>query len=316
MLGDEVFRIAVGNSLLYIALAVPLRLVGALLTARLLLRPFRGAPAARAAVYLPTVIPDLAWSLVWMWILNPVYGPLNQMPALAGIAGPAWMTGQALARFAIVLMMAWQVGEGLVVCLAALQTVPRDLLGQAAIDGSSPWWAFRGVTLPSIAPVRLVLLARDTIFSSQANFVPALIVGGGGPDCATMFLPMYVYTTAFGCLRFGYAAAMTGTMYAVTEVVLWLLFRAAARWRSGVWDGVWLPASAAGGVRRHASDGRGAGGRAVPAAAGLGGLDLAPANRVAAAAQRPGRRRRWRGRTTGRSFGSSMRRGSWRTRCS
>lgn len=238
MLGDEVFRIAVGNSLFYIALAVPLRLGGALLTARLLLRPFRGVHAFRAAVYLPTVIPDLAWSLVWLWILNPVYGPLNQALALAGIEGPAWMAGQTSARFAIVLMMAWQIGEGFVICLAALQTVPRDLLDQAAIDGSSPWRAFRAVTLPAIAPVLLVLLARDTIFSFQANFVPALVVGrGGGPDYATTFLPMYVYTTAFGYLRFGYAAAMTMAMYAITGFVLWLQYRAAVRWRIGFRDG-------------------------------------------------------------------------------
>jgi multiple sugar transport system permease protein len=236
---DGIFRIAVGNSLFYIALAVPLRLVGALLTARLLLRPFRGAHAARAAVYLPTVIPDLAWSLVWLWILNPIYGPLNQALALVGIAGPAWMAGHTSARLAIVLMMIWQVGEGFVVCLAALQSVPRDLLDQAAIDGSSPWRAFRTVTLPTIAPVLLVLLARDTIFSFQANFVPALIVGrGGGPDYATTVLPMYVYTTAFGYLRFGYAAAMTGAMYAVTGIVLWLQFRVAARWRIGLRDAV------------------------------------------------------------------------------
>ncbi len=237
LLDDEIFRIAVGNSLLYIALAVPLRVGGALLTALILLRPRRGTHLYRAIVYLPTVIPDMAWALVWLWILNPIYGPLNQSLALFGIDGPAWMVGTTSARFAIILMMCWQIGEGFVVCLAALQDVPRDLLDQAAVDGSSPLRAFMVVTLPSIAPGLLILLFRDTIFSFQANFVPALIVGkGGGPDFATTFLPMYIYTTGFGYLRFGYAAAMTTAMYLITGLVLWLQYRAARRWQIGFRD--------------------------------------------------------------------------------
>lgn len=234
---DELFRTAVGNSLFYIALAVPLRVAGALLTALLLLRPRRGTRLYRAAVYLPTVIPDMAWALVWLWILNPIFGPLNQTLALFGLPEPAWLVDPTPARFAIVLMMCWQIGEGFVVCLASLQNVPRDLLDQAAIDGSTAWRAFWTVTLPSIAPGLLILLFRDTVFSFQANFVPALIVGrGGGPDYATTFLPMYIYTTAFGYLRFGYAAAMTCAMYLLTGLILWLQYRAALRWQIGFRD--------------------------------------------------------------------------------
>jgi multiple sugar transport system permease protein len=147
------------------------------------------------------------------------------------------MVDQTSARLAIVLMMCWQIGEGFVVCLASLQGVSRDLLDQAAIDGGGPWRAFWGISLPLMAPTLLVLAFRDTIFSFQANFVPALIVGrGGGPDYATTFLPMYIYTTAFGYLRFGYAAAMTCAMYVVTGLVLWLQYRAAVRWRLGFGD--------------------------------------------------------------------------------
>jgi multiple sugar transport system permease protein len=237
LLDDEVFRIALGNSLLYIALAVPIRLVGALATARLLLRPGRGARPFRAAVYLPTVIPDMAWALVWLWILNPIHGPLNQLLGIVGVTGPAWMTEPTSARLAVVLMMSWQIGEGFVICLASLQDVPRDLLDQAAIDGASAWRAFWSVTLPGIAGALLILLFRDTVLSFQANFVPALIVGdGGGPGYATTYLPMYVYTTAFGYLRFGYAAAMTSAMYVVTGLVLWMQFRVARRWQLGVRD--------------------------------------------------------------------------------
>lgn len=232
--GDRVFRIAVFNSLLYVVLAAPLRLVGALFLARLLQRPVRGTMLGRAVVYLPTVIPDLAWALIWLWVLNPIYGPLNQMLGWFGIAGPAWMVEPASARLGIVLMMVWQLGEGFIVCLAALQSMERDLLEQAEIDGAGRWNSFLGIVLPVIAPVLLILLIRDTIFSFQANFVPALIVGkGGGPDYATMYLPMYIYTVAFSYLRFGYAAAMTVVMYAITGGLLFLQYRSTRRWHEG-----------------------------------------------------------------------------------
>jgi len=231
---DHIFRIAVFNSLLYIALAVPIRLAGAFLLARLLLRPSRTTRLGRVIVYLPTVIPDLAWALIWLWILNPLYGPLNQLLGWFGIAGPGWMVDATTARFGIVLMMVWQLGEGFVVCLAALQGLDRELLDQAAVDGAGRWHTLRGIMLPLLAPALLILLVRDTIFSFQANFVPALIVGkGGGPDYATMYLPMYIYDAAFGYLRFGYAAAMTVSMYAITGVILFVQYRLTRRWHEG-----------------------------------------------------------------------------------
>ncbi len=234
---DDLFWLSIFNSLFYVALAVPLRLLGALGLALLLVHRFRGVGAYRAAVYLPTVAPDIAWALLWLWVLNPIYGPVNQALALIGIPGPAWMIEEWGARFAIVFMMSWQIGEGLVVCLAGLGDVPREVLDQSAVDGASPTQTFIRVTLPLLAPTLLILLFRDTIFSLQANFVPALIVGrGGGPNYATTFLPMYVYTTAFDYLRFGYAAAMTWAMYVLTGALLWLQYRVAVRWRLGFRD--------------------------------------------------------------------------------
>jgi multiple sugar transport system permease protein len=133
-----------------------------------------------------------------------------------------------------VLMMIWQLGEGFIVCLAALQSVDGDLVDQAAVDGAGRWGSFRDVILPLIAPALLILLCRDTIFSFQANFVPALIVGGGGgPDYTTMYLPMYIYTVAFSYLRFGNAGALTVAMYAITGLVLFLQYRLTKRWHEG-----------------------------------------------------------------------------------
>ena len=234
---DPIFWKSVFNSGFYVALAVPLRLLGALGLALILLRPGRGVSAGRAAVYLPTVVPDIAWALLWLWLLNPAYGPVNQLLGLVGIPGPAWMVQEYGARFAVVLMMIWQIGEGLVVCLAALGDIPGEVLEQSAVDGAGTGRTLRSITLPLLAPVLLILLFRDTIFSLQANFVPALILGnGGGPNYATTFLPMYVYINAFDYLRYGYALAMTWAMYGLTALLLLAQYRVARRWRLGFRD--------------------------------------------------------------------------------
>jgi multiple sugar transport system permease protein len=237
LVDDPIFWKAVFNSGLYVALAVPLRLVGALALAFLLLRPARGVGAARAAVYLPTVVPDVAWALLWLWLLNPAYGPVNQLLALVGLPGPAWMVEEWGARFAVVLMMSWQIGEGLVACLAALGDIPAETLEQSAVDGAGVWQTLRSVTLPLLAPVLLILLFRDTILSLQSTFVPALILtDGGGPNYATTFLPMYIYTNAFEYLRYGYGLAMTWTMYLLTALLLLAQYGVARRWRLGFRD--------------------------------------------------------------------------------
>ncbi len=237
MAGDPIFWKSVSNSGFYIALAVPLRLLGALGMALLLLRTMRGIGAFRSAIYLPTVVPDVAWALLWLWLLNPAFGPVNQLLALVGIPGPAWMVQEWGARYAVILMMLWQIGEGFVVCLAGLGDIPREVLEQSASDGAGSWRTFWSVILPLLAPILLILLFRDTIYSLQANFVPALILGnGGGPNYATTFMPMYIYTNAFEYLRFGYAAAMTWAMYALTALVLLAQYTVARRWRLGFRD--------------------------------------------------------------------------------
>ena len=234
---DEIFRISIRNTLIFIALAVPARLVGALVLALLLSRPVRGIGGYRSAIYLPTVVPDIAWALIWLWILNPLYGPINLLLAAIRIPGPAWMLEESQARYAIAFMMAWQFGEGLVVCLAALGDIPEEVREQSAVDGAAGWQTLLRVTLPLLAPILLLLLLRDTVYSLQTSFVPAQIVGrGGGPNYATTFLPLYAYNTAFSYLRFGYAAAMTGAMYALTAIILYAQYRVAVRWRMGFRD--------------------------------------------------------------------------------
>ena len=225
---DDAFWRSLGNSAIYVLLSVPLRLAIAIGFALLLYRPAPGIGAARAAVYVPSVVPDVAYAFLWLWLLNPLYGPI----ALAlGSASPDLLTDPWGARIGMALMGAFQVGEAFVIALAARRMIPPNLYEAAAVDGAGAWFTLSRVTLPLMAPVMALLALRDIILSLQVSFVPALIVTGGGPRYATTYLPLYVYRTAFTYFRFGYAAALSLSMFVLTALVVYVQFRLARRYR-------------------------------------------------------------------------------------
>ena len=223
---DDIFRRAAGNTLLHIVMSVPLRMVLITGFALLLHRRFRGASSARASVYLPTVVPDVALALLFLWLLNPLYGPLA---ALLGRYDPGWLTDPWGARWAVVLVGLFQIGEGFVIALAARRALPEYLFEAARVDGASAWFVLRKVTLPLMTPVLAVLALRDVILSLQVNFVPALLLTDGGPSYATTYIPLYAYRQAFRYLRLGYVSAMSIVMFAFTLLVVWLQYRMAKR---------------------------------------------------------------------------------------
>jgi multiple sugar transport system permease protein len=232
LIGDPIFRISLRNSLVYVLFSVPLRLLGALALALLLHKRFPAVGGHRTAAYLPTVVPDVAYALLWLWIFNPLYGPLNLFLGLFGDFTPGWLTNPTSAQSAIIIMSLFTIGEGFIVAMATRQEIPEELYELAAVEGSKPLNVFRRVTLPMMAPTLLLLLFRDTIFSFQANFVPALILTGGGPPpYATTYLPLFIYRNAFEYLRYGYAAAATLVMFLVTAVLVLIQYRIIRRWR-------------------------------------------------------------------------------------
>jgi multiple sugar transport system permease protein len=230
--GDNVFWISLRNSLVYALIATPLRLLGALSLALLLHRRRRGASAARTAVYLPSVVPDVAYALLWLWLFNPLYGPINLALGSIGAPRPRWFSDPNPAMAVVIIMSLFQIGEGFLVLMATRQEVPEELYELADLEGARTWARFRRVTLPIMAPTLVLLFLRDMIFSFQATFVPALIVTKGGPPpYATTFLPLFIYENGFEYLRFGYAAAATLVMFVVTAVIVAVQLRLVRRWR-------------------------------------------------------------------------------------
>jgi multiple sugar transport system permease protein len=237
---DPIFRGALSNSLLFAVIAVPLRLVIALGLALLLHRRAAAVGTARTAAMLPYAVPEVAYGLLWLWLLNPLYGPINQLLRVGGENGatvlgrtpPQWLTDPVDARAAIILMSLFTIGETFVILLATRRALPGEVYELAAIEDATGWDVVRRVTLPLMAPVLVLLLLRDAILSLQISFVPALVVTDGGPPpYSTTYLSLFVYRNAFEYLRYGYAAAATAVMLLLTLAAVALQWRLVRRLR-------------------------------------------------------------------------------------
>jgi multiple sugar transport system permease protein len=225
---DPMVTTAFANSFVFILLAVPLRILGALALALLLFRPRRGVGGYRAAVYVPTVIPDVAYALIWLWIFNPLFGPVNVALDALGLPMPAWLAEAETARYPFVVMSLFQIGEGFVVLLAALRGLPRETFDAGAVDGAGRWAAFRYLTLPLMLPWLVLLTFRDVILSFQYTFTPSFVMTGGDPYYSTLFLPLLTYEEAFDRFRFGPGSALMLLVFLASAAIIaavYLLFR-------------------------------------------------------------------------------------------
>jgi multiple sugar transport system permease protein len=233
---DPFFAGVLWRSALFVAIAVPLRLAMATGFALLLHARFRGAGTGRAAAFLPSVIPDSAYALIWLFLLNPLYGPVNGLLELGGIAPVSWFSNGEAAFAAIVLMLGFTVGEAFIVALAARQELPAELYSVARLEGATAWYVLRTITLPLMAPVLLLLATRDAAVSLQASFTVTYLLTDGGPDRATLFLPMYSFDMGFEQLRYGYASAMMLLGFAACLAVGVIQYLVVRRWRLGLSD--------------------------------------------------------------------------------
>lgn len=241
LLGDDIFGRALVNTLVFAGIATPLRLLAALALALLLHRRAHGVGVSRVVVMLPTAVPEIAYGLLWLWMFNPIYGPVNALLTTGGEGGltvlgrtpPAWLTDPDSARAAIIVMSVFTVGELFFVLLAVRQSLPQEVFELAAVEDATAWDVFRRVTLPLLSPALVLLLLRDSILSLQLNFVPALVVTDGGPPpYATTYLSLFVYRNGFEYLRYGYAAAATLVMLVLTVAVVVVQWRLVRRYRA------------------------------------------------------------------------------------
>ena len=215
-LADPLLAASLRASLAYVLLAVPLRLITGIGLALLLAGRAPGFRGARAAVYTPSVMPDVALALVAGWAVNPMFGPVNHVLGLLGLPEPVWLSSPWGARTVVAVMMALAVGETFLVVLAARRAVPVDEYAAAALDGAGPVQQLRHVTWPRLSPLFALLAVREVAVALHVNFVPVYLLTDGGPDAATLFLPLYIFDQAFEFLGFGYAAFLSLALFVVS----------------------------------------------------------------------------------------------------
>jgi multiple sugar transport system permease protein len=182
----------------------------------------------RAAYFLPVVVSLAAWTIVWRLMLAPD-GPINAMLQLAGQSPVAWLRDPNLALGAIILVQFLKTaGYSMVLFLAALQTVPTDLLEAVRVDGATRWQSFRAITLPLITPFTLMVTILLTIASFR-TFALIQLLTRGGPGQATTVLAYYIYQTGLQLFDMGYASAIAVVLF-VAVLTLTVLQLAARRW--------------------------------------------------------------------------------------
>jgi multiple sugar transport system permease protein len=224
--GDPLFWGAVGKSAYFAALVVGVGLAGSLACALLLDGRLRGAALYRTAFFIPTLTPPVATALIWSWLLQPRYGPVNGLLHGFGLPEPGWLRspGWAVPSVAAIRLWATVGGAQMFVFLAGLQAIPRELHDAARVDGAGAWQRFRHVTLPMLSPTILFNLVVGIIGALKV-FAIAYVATGGGPADATWFYILHLYQQAFGNLELGYASALAwGFCVAVLALTL-LQFR-------------------------------------------------------------------------------------------
>lgn len=239
VLRDDLFRTAFWRTAYFVALVVPVGNALSLLLALGLSQNYRGTTFYKVAYYLPVVTSVAVVTLIWRWLYSAEFGLINyylgQVASSARSMAPGlvpsaaanipWLNSPLLAMPAIALMSIWWgAGGNMLVYLAGLKAVPRELLEAAAIDGAGPVQRFYRVTWPLLKPTTLFCLVMSVIASSQV-FGQTYILTGGGPYYSTLTVVLYMYQQGFGLYQLGYACAVAYVLFIAVLVFTLLQFK-------------------------------------------------------------------------------------------
>ena len=242
--GSE-FGQALWNTAYYAAWVVPGSVVLGVSTALLLSAKVRGQGVYRTLVFIPSIVPTVATSILWMWLLDPKRGLVNRMLSVVG-AEPTWFNSSAEAldvtgwldgtagfgsKEGLALMSLWGVGNFMIIYLAALHDIPRELYEAAELDGAGRWRQFRHVTLPQLTPVIFFNMVMGLVAAIQ-YFTQAYVVSGGtgGPEGSTRVVSLHIFLWGFKYFEAGYASAAAWLMFVLVVVITVVLFRSSRHW--------------------------------------------------------------------------------------
>ncbi|MEK5547603.1 MULTISPECIES: carbohydrate ABC transporter permease [Paenibacillus] len=226
---DNTFSQSMFVTTYYALGSVPLGLAAAFIIALLLNQKVRGLSVFRTIYYLPTIVPSIANTMLWLWMFNPDFGLLNSLLEGVGLPGSKWIYDESTAIPSLIMMSTWGIGNTVIIFLAGLQSVPTHLYEAAEVDGGNRWHKFFHITIPSMTPTIFFNLVMSLISTFQA-FNQAYVMTNGGPNNSTLFYVFYLWRTAFTETKIGYASALAWILFFVIMVLTVLIFSTSKKW--------------------------------------------------------------------------------------
>lgn len=226
---DDLFLQSLSVTIRYAIMYMILGQIFGLGLAMLLTQKARGMSIFRTLFYLPIIVPYIASALLWRYMFNNQYGPINATIKVFGLPAPNWLGSPDSALFSMVLMSLWTGAVTTIIYVAGLQHIPEELHDAAKIDGANDFQRFRYVTVPMLSPTIFFNVVTGVIGAFQF-FVPAFVMTQGGPLHSTYFYNFNLYDKAFRWLEMGYASAMAWVMFAIIIVLTLFIFRSSPLW--------------------------------------------------------------------------------------
>ncbi len=229
---DDLFWSSLARTFTFTVAYVPITIFGALLLAILLNQKLWGTNVYRSIFFIPHLIPAVALAVVWIYLLQPTLGPINEILRNTGVSNPpAWFTSRDTALPSIIMINVWAAvgGNTMLIFLAGLQGVPKELYEAADMDGAGSWSKFRNVTMPLLTPTIFFNLVL-AIIGALKVFTTALVATQGGPSYATWFFALHIYTEAFQYFRLGYGSALAWVLAIILMFFTFVQVQYSRRW--------------------------------------------------------------------------------------
>lgn len=231
------FYLSLYNTLYYVIFGVGIQLILALSTALLLNMNVKGKSIFRSIYFIPSLMPPVAASLLWVWLLNPKYGLINSLLRFFHLNEPLWLISAEWTKPAIILMSLWGIGSTMVIFLAGLGDIPSVYYEAVDIDGGGLWSKFKNVTWPMLSPITFFQLISGMIAGFNI-FTQTYIISQASADKASMggiknsllFFAVNIYQEGFSYLKFGYASALAWIMLLIILILTLFIFKTAKRW--------------------------------------------------------------------------------------
>lgn len=227
---DPLFFKVLVNTTIFSVVVVVVSLFLGLALALILNSKIRGRTIYRAGIFLPYVTSPAAIALVWLWILDPKYGLLNDILRVVGIRGPEWLASVKWALPAIILMTIWRfVGYDMLIFIGGLQSLSPEIQEAAVVDGAGWWTLFWRITFPLLSPTTFFIAVTSFITMFQ-NFETIYVMTGGGPVDSTNMIVYYLYQNAFEFFEAGYASAIAVVLFLIVVTLTAIQFRIQGKW--------------------------------------------------------------------------------------